>query len=309
MRVILLGPTAVGKTDLSIQLARRLNAEIISVDSRQCYRYMNIGTAKPTLQELAEVKHYNISILDPDQQDSAAKFYERTVGWEREIRDREKTPLFVGGSTLHLQFVTQPFDDLPPADRENVRKLESRISREGLEKVYETLEKVDPEYTDQMDGMNPQRIIRALDVWMQTGKPFSTFHTEKKEDRLRPGTVVFGLKRKRDLLYHRINRRVDRMFERGLILEVQSILNRGFRPEDPGLNTVGYKEVIAHLQGEISREQMVEDIKTQTRRYAKRQLTWFRRWDFIHWIDLEERSRDEAVELIMKQLAAKSNKD
>lgn len=298
-----------GKTDLSIELARRLNAEIISVDSRQCYRYMNIGTAKPTLQELTRVKHFNISILNPDRKDSAAKFYRRSVEWEKEIRSRDKRVLLVGGSTLHLQFVAQPFDDLPSADRDNIEKLENRISREGLESVYEILEKVDPEYADRMDGMNPQRIIRALDVWMQTGQPFSDFHSGKEKDRLRPGTLVFGLRREREQLYDRINRRVDRMFEKGLIREVRSIFNCGYDAEDPGLNTVGYKEVIAHLNGELSHEQMITDIKTQTRRYAKRQLTWFRRWAFIHWIDLDETAPGRAIEIITRQLAAESNKD
>lgn len=309
MRILLIGPTAVGKTSVSLDLAERLNAEIISADSRQCYKYMNIGTATPTEEELNRVKHYNISIIDPSVKDSAADYYNRAMNWEKEIEAKGKHILYAGGSTLHQQCIIKPFDEIPDANEKHIARLEQRIEEEGLDSLFAQLQEVDPEYAAAMDGMNPQRIVRALDVWMQTGKPFSSFHSDDDDFELPAGTLVFGLRRNRQKLYERINKRVDLMFEKGFLDEVRSILDMGYSLQDPGLNTVGYKEAIAHLQGELSREKMVKDMKTQTRRYAKRQITWFKRWDFVHWIDLDDITQKEAVEKVLQHLAAKSNKD
>jgi len=304
VRILLIGPTAVGKTSLSITLAQEMDAEIISADSRQCYKYMDIGTSSPTAHELKAVKHYNISILDPHEKDSAADFYERAMQWEEEIRARDKQILYVGGSTLHLQVIIQPMDDVPASSEENQRILSERAEQEGIETLYRELEEVDPEYAEQMDGMNPQRIIRALDVWMQTGKPFSSFHSRGREVRPESGTVVFGLKRDRRNLYDRINRRVDKMMEAGFLDEVKNLLASGYSLEDRALQTVGYREAINYIDGKISREKMMRDMKTQTRRYAKRQLTWFRRWEFIRWLDMDEYSEEEAVEFIKSNIKA-----
>lgn len=309
MRILLLGPTAVGKTSLSIRLANELDAEIISADSRQCYKYMNIGTATPTKEEQEGVPHYNLSIIDPANKDSAVSFYDRAKEWERDIQSRGKNPLYVGGSTLHVQCVIQPLDDVPEADEENITRLKKRMEKEGIESLYRQLQEVDPDYAQKMDGMNTQRIIRALDVWMQTGRAFSSFHSGSDTIEVPDDMIVIGLKRERQRIYDRINSRVEQMFNRGFLDEVESILDRGYTLDDPGLNTVGYKEAIAFLSDEISREKMVEDMKTQTRRYAKRQLSWFRRWDFINWINVDELSKNEAVDNIVYQLAAKSNKD
>lgn len=300
----MIGPTAVGKTSLSITLAQEIGAEIISADSRQCYKYMNIGTSSPTKEELRAVKHYNISILDPHEKDSAADFYERAMRWEEEIRGRDKHVLYVGGSTLHLQFIIQPMDDVPASSEENQQELREQAERKGIEALYRKLKEVDPEYAEKMDGMNPQRIIRALDVWMQTGKPFSSFHNDDREVKPGPDTVVFGLKRDRRKLYDRINRRVERMMEAGFPDEVRNLLDSGYSLENRALQTVGYREAIQYLKGEISSEKMVRDMKTQTRRYAKRQLTWFRRWDFVEWIDMDEYSEEEAVDVIKSKVEA-----
>lgn len=309
MRLLLLGPTAVGKTALSTDLADTVNAEIISADSRQCYKYMNIGTATPSEAERAGIPHYNLSIIDPATKDSVINFYERAMKWEEEIQSRGKNALYVGGSTLHTQCVIQPLDDVPEANEDNIAELEARIAEKGIESLYERLQDVDPEYAQKMDGMNTQRIVRALDVWMQTGRPFSSFHSDDNTITVPDDMAVFGLHRDRQYLYERINERVEKMFEQGFLNEVQSILDRGYSLEDPGLNTVGYKEAIACLNDEISRDKMIKDMKTQTRRYAKRQLSWFRRWDFIKWIDLDDISQSGAVDYIEQQLAAKSNKD
>lgn len=308
MNIMLLGPTAVGKTAVSVRLAKRLDAEIISVDSRQCYRGVDIGTATPGEEEREDVPHYNLSILDPGEPDSAAEFCERARQWAADINARGKPAIYAGGSTLHLRCIIEPLDDVPESDQENRRKLERRMESEGVESLYGMLQEVDPDYAERMDGMNPQRIVRALDVWMQTGRPFSSFHTSGE---LRPPEQleVFGLRRDREQLYDRINMRVDRMIEEGLVDEVRSLLEAGYSTEDPGLNTVGYREPAAYLRDEISREEMARRIKTRSRRYAKRQLTWFRRWDFIRWVDAGSRSAEEIAEIIEKRLAAKSNKD
>lgn len=309
MQILLLGPTAVGKTALSVDLAEEIEAEIISADSRQCYKYMNIGTATPTAEERGNIPHYNLSIIDPATKDSAVNFYERAMGWEQEIQSRASHVLYVGGSTLHVQCVIQPLDDVPSANEGNIAMLEAQIEEEGIETLYKKLQEVDPEYAQKMDGMNTQRIVRALDVWMQTGRPFTSFHSDDNTITVPEDMIVFGLKRDRQHLYDRINRRVDQMFEQGFLHEVRSILDKGYSLEDPGLNTVGYKEAIAFLNNDISREQMIKDMKTQTRRYAKRQLSWFRRWDFINWIDLENIDKAGALDFIRQQLAAKANKD
>jgi tRNA dimethylallyltransferase len=308
LRILLIGPTAVGKTALSVDLAKDLDAEIISADSRQCYKFMNIGTATPSKSEKGDVPHYNLSIIDPAKKDNAMNFRGRAMKWEKEIQSSGKNVLYVGGSTLHLQCIIQPLDDVPEANEENIAQLEAKIEEEGIESLYKKLQKVDPAYVQKMDGMNRQRIIRALDVWLQTGRPFSSFHSEN-EIRLPDGMVVFGLKRGRQKLYDRINRRVDTMVEQGFLDEVKSILDRGYSLDDPGLNTVGYKQAIAFLHGDLTRERMVEDMKTQTRRYAKRQLSWFRRWDFIHWIDLDEISKSEVHDFIGQKVAAELNKE
>ncbi|MDZ7772803.1 MAG: tRNA (adenosine(37)-N6)-dimethylallyltransferase MiaA [Balneolaceae bacterium] len=307
--IMLLGPTAVGKSSVALELAELLGGEIISADSRQCYREVNIGTATPSAGERERVPHHNIGILDPKERDSAADFCERARAWAEGIRARARKVLYVGGSTLHLQCLLQPFDEVPEADEENRDALEKRLEREGVEPLYGELREVDPDYARQMDGMNPQRIVRALDVWMQTGRPFSSFHTGG-EVQPPDHIAVFGLRREREELYRRINLRAKRMAEEGLVEEVERLLEAGYTTDDPGLNTVGYREPAAFLRGEISREEMVRRIQARTRRYAKRQLTWFRRWDFIRWVDADGQSPAEITRTIAdKRLAAKSNKD
>src|SRR5699024_440119 len=201
-KVILTGPTAVGKTAASLAFAEKWNAEIISSDSRQCYKYLNIGTATPTDDELTQIKHYNISIIDPAEKDSAGRFYERAMQWEQQIENKKKHIFYVGGSTLHQQCIIQPFDEVPTANEANIAQLAQQIASEGLASLYKKLQQVDPVYAKAMDGMNRQRIIRALDVWMQTGDPFSSFHSNKKiipDD----NTIVIGFARERRQLYER----------------------------------------------------------------------------------------------------------
>jgi len=301
LRIIILGPTAAGKTRLSIQLAEELNTSIISADSRQCYKHIDIGTAKPTAEELQRVQHFNISVLGLDEDDNAMEFQRRAEAWEQQILENSEHVIFVGGSTLHIQSLIQPFNEMPEADEENIAKLNKRIENEGLESLYGVLEEIDPEYLKKMDGMNRQRIIRALDVWMQTGKPFSSFH-QQGEIQPDEDTIVFGLKWPRQKLYDRINQRVDQMMEMGLVEELKSILRAGNPKDLQSLNTVGYKEVIKYLDGEWSLDKAVEKIKTSTRRYAKRQMTWYKRWEFIHWLDADVLSTEEMKHEVLRKV-------
>jgi tRNA dimethylallyltransferase len=304
LRIILLGPTASGKTELSLQIAEELGIPIISVDSRQCYKHLDIGTAKPSEKELQRVGHYNISNLELDEPDSVLAFSERAEAWEKKILNSSDHSFFVGGSTLHLQSLIRPIEDIPSANEENIAEIESQIDKEGIEPVYNKLKSVDPEYVDTMDGMNRQRIIRALDVWMQTGKPFSSFHSNE-EFELPENTVVFGLQRDRQNLYDRINQRVDNMIDEGLVEETQKVLEMGYSKDLQPLNAVGYREIIAVLEGKMELDKAIEKIKTQTRRYAKRQLTWFRRWDFIEWLPADKKKPEELKEILLSHLAAK----
>ena len=295
------GPTASGKTGLAILLANKLNAEIISVDSRQCYRLLDIGTAKPTKEELEAVPHHNISVLDPDEEDSVANFKKRADRTTEEILSRGKKVIYCGGSTLHLQSLIKPLDDIPSADPQHVEKLQSIANEKGVEILFEQLKKVDPDYAKKMDGLNRQRIIRALDVWQQTGKPFSSFHSENPieppED-----MAVFALNHPRPKLHQRISQRTDRMFELGFMEEVKQILQMGYDPGLQSLQTVGYRQAVQYLRGEISEEKMIKDIKTATRRYAKRQITWLRRWPFVIWLNMTEMNKESAIQEIFTKL-------
>jgi len=306
-KIVILGPTASGKTNLATELALNLDSEIISADSRQCYRYLDIGTAKPTPEQLQAVPHYNISILDPDEYDSAALFKERADKWTSEILKNSQQVIYCGGSTLHLRSLIQPFDEIPPSNKRNLSLLEKKLKQKGEDHLLNELAKTDPDYLQKIDGFNKQRVFRALDVYIQTGKPFSRFHTGQPvtpPDEM----IVIGLHHPRKKLYDRINSRVLKMIENGLVEETKSILENGYSRKVQSLQTVGYRQVIEHLDGKLSFDQMIADIQTQTRRYAKRQLTWFRRWNFIEWIDADKLSLTEQIKTAEQKLAAKFQK-
>lgn len=234
--------------------------------------------------------------MNPDEPDSAADFAKRCSTWESQLKNNVEIIIYAGGSTLHLESILYPFDPLPEADPANIQKLEEQAEQSGIESLYSRLKQVDPQYIQKMDGMNRQRILRALDVWMQTGKPFSSFHQHKPT---RPAVDhVFVLAPEREFLYRRINARVEQMLDQGLVKEVQSILDKGYSPDLQSLQTVGYREVIAYLSGNMNYPEMEDKIKIQTRRYAKRQLTWFRRWKHAHWIDSGRSASDILTEIL-----------
>jgi len=306
-QIIIAGPTASGKSSLAVALALETKAEIISVDSRQCYKKIDIGTAKPNGEQLQLVRHHNISELDLNEKDSVAAFRERALKAAHEIESRGKNVIFCGGSTLHLKSLIQPLDDIPSSNKENVNHLNKRADSEGVEVLHKELLEIDPDYAERMDGLNRQRIIRALDVWKQTGKPFSSFHSNK-EITLPDNMLFFALYHPRKLLHKRIEVRTDEMIQQGLVEETKQLLDEGYSPDLQALQTVGYRQTIQYINGDIPYEQMVADIKTATRRYAKRQITWLRKWPFVDWIDRHTKSEKECVQYIQQRVAAESQK-
>ena len=283
---VLTGPTAVGKTALSVRLAERLGAEIVSADSRQVYRELTVGTAKPEADVLARVPHHFIDELDLGEPFSAGAFAEGAEARIREILERGRVPLVVGGSTLYLHALLHGLADVPPVPAEVRTAVEGRLEREGAGALYRELERVDAASAQAMDPTKTQRLVRALEVYHGTGRPLSFYHRVQRPPPFR--YRVYVLHRDRAALYERIGRRVDAMLEAGLIGEVRGLLARGADPATNALRTIGYREAIAFLQGRIPQAEMVRLIKRNTRRYAKRQLTWFRRFPDFEWLDLAQ---------------------
>jgi len=299
MDIFIVGPTASGKTELSIKLAQLLDSPIISADSRQCYLGMDIGTAKPTVSELASAAHFNISILPPDQKDDAAAFVERVNLWKRE--HPHPNWIIVGGSTLYLQSLLFPLDDIPKSDPALQNEIEDSIRLHGLQHAWERLRSLDPAYAKQMDGLNHQRIVRALCVCIQTGRSFSSFH--RRDGFQKPdSTLVWGLTMGREQLVKRIDDRVDTMIDAGLVDEVRRLIDSGYNRQCNALKTVGYAEVFDYLDGKIDHDDMVSQIKAHTRQYSRRQMTWFRRWPFVEWIDIGQTTPADALVLIRDRL-------
>lgn len=281
--LVLVGPTASGKTSLSIQLARILNAEIISADSRQVYRYLDIGTAKPTKRELAEAPHHFIDILPPDAGYSAGLFGVRGRAVAEQIFSRGRVPLVVGGSGLYVKSLIDGLFSGPGADPDLRATLEERLRNEGAVGLLEDLRRVDPESAAGIDPTKPRRIVRALEVCLLTGRPMSELHRTEKPA-IPFEAVQVGLLWDRTLLNGRIDARCDGMLDAGLTAEVDWLAGMGYDRRLSALNTVGYAEGFACRAGEISRAEMIRLFKRNTRRYAKRQMTWFRSDSRINWI-------------------------
>ncbi len=295
------GPTAVGKTALSLHMASLLDAEIVSVDSRQIYKELDIGTAKPTEDELNTVRHHfigEISIEEPVSAGQYALMAEKRIA---DILSRGKVPLLIGGSTLYLHALHHGMADIPEVDDAIREEIAARLQREGSEKLYRELVEVDPEAARTMDMTKSQRLIRALAVYRATGRPLSWFHAQSHPPRFKYKTIVLHLDR--EILYRRIEQRVDLMLESGLVDEVGGLMGQGLDLTMPVLKTIGYREVIEHLQGVHDHSEMVRLIKRNSRRYAKRQLTWFRRYPDYEWLD-RNATNEELVNGILSVLAA-----
>ncbi len=300
--LFIVGPTAVGKTALSVKIAEKTGAEIISADSRQIYKYLDIGTAKVEDHLRQKIPHYLIDIRTPDQYFSAGQFADLAREIIRDIINRGKLPVVVGGSGLYIRALIDGFFSGKVRDESIRRILDEELGAKGLEALYQELMQVDPAYALKISPNDPHRILRALEVYRATGKPFTDWHKKKPAPAFfRP--VQFGLTMERSLLYQRINQRVDEMLKFGLIDEVQKILQMGFSKELNALNTVGYKEVIQYINQEISYSEMLELIKRHTRQFAKRQLTWFKKDKRINWLDVSHITDWDAIaEKILKEL-------
>ncbi|MEP0545805.1 MAG: tRNA (adenosine(37)-N6)-dimethylallyltransferase MiaA [Rhodothermales bacterium] len=282
----LIGPTAVGKTELSIGLAERMDGEIVSADSRQIYRQLSIGTAKPDHKHLQRVPHHFIDELDISEPFSAGRFAQAATERIDQILKRGKIPIVVGGSTLYIEALLHGLAEIPPTTTATRTALMDRLDREGEDILFQELQAVDPDSAAMMDATKTQRVVRALEVYIDTGQPLSSYHEEKTVSRHRFAPRV--LTRPRVELYDRINRRVDEMLDRGLVEENRSLQPYVNERTPNPLRTIGYREPLAYLRGEIGFEEMVRLIKRNSRRYAKRQLTWFRRHGEYVWFDISQ---------------------
>jgi len=284
----IVGPTASGKSDLAMSLSASLNGEIVSADSRQIYKFLDIGTSKPTAEDRKRIRHHFVDILNPTQDYSAGEFGNEARKTIKDIAGRGKQPILVGGSGLYVRAVVDGFFGGPGRDPEVRDQLEARLKEEGAAALLNLLSKTDPTTASRMELSKPRRIVRALEVYYITGRPLSEFHREQST--VLPFEVVqLGLEWGRAHLYDRINKRVDSMISAGLIEEVKHLQEQGYGRNLNALNTVGYKEVFDFLEGSSSYDEMIDLVKRNTRRFAKRQLTWFRSDERIKWMKVDER--------------------
>lgn len=291
----IVGPTGIGKTALSIELAKNLKTEIISCDSRQFYKELKIGTAAPSSEELSLVPHHFIGNLGIAQDYSVGDFEKDALRKINELFNKYDQLIMVGGSGLYEKAVNEGLDNFPDIDSKVREDLMVEIQEKGLSYLQEELKKNDPEYYSQVDYNNPMRVMRALEIFRGTGKPYSSFRKNLVEKR-NFISVKIGLTASRDLIYDRINKRVDLMMEKGLLEEVISL--QSYRHKN-ALQTVGYKELFDYLDGNSSLEFAIDEIKKNSRRYAKRQLTWYRRDESVNWFDYQ--STQEIVDFVTKK--------
>ena len=298
--IVLLGPTGVGKTALSIDLAEYYNSPIISADSRQFFKGLKIGTAAPTNEQLLRVHHHLVGMLDVEDYYSASEFESDALSIILDLHKSHDVLIASGGSMMYIDALCNGIDDVPTIDEGLRNDLYTLYQQEGLEPIKSQLKILDPTFYDQVDLKNHKRVIHALEVCMMTGKPYSSFRTNTKKQR--PFNIIkIGLTRNREELYERINLRVDDMIKQGLLAEAQK-----FYPlrHLNSLNTVGYKELFKYMEGEWTLDFAIEKIKQSTRIYSRKQMTWFKRDQEIHWINLSEKSENEALNEIIKLITA-----
>ena len=282
--IVITGPTAVGKTALCLEIAKHFDIPIINADSRQIYRELRIGTAQPTKEQMQEVKHYFVGTLGLDDYYSASLFEQQVLECLEHQFLTNDYALLSGGSMMYIDAVCDGIDDIPTIDDETRTLMKQRLADEGLEALVEELRRLDPEYYEIVDRQNPRRVVHALEICTMTGKTYTSFR--KREKRQRPFQIIkIGLNRPREELYDRINQRVDQMMADGLLEEARSLyplrhLN--------ALNTVGYKELFDHLEGRWPLEEAVERIKGNTRCYARKQLTWYKKDERMKWFHPQE---------------------
>ena len=297
--VVITGPTGVGKTSVGIDVAKHFHSEIISCDSRQIYRELSIGTAVPEAEELKAIPHHFIHSHSIEDNYNASRYETEALALLEFLFQKHDILLLVGGSMMYVDAVCKGIDIMPDADPEIRNDLKTRLENEGLESLRRQLKNLDPDYYQTVDLKNPNRIIHALEITLQTGKPYSSFRTNTNKKR--PFSIIkIGLYREREELHQRINRRVDQMIANGLQEEAQKVYPI---KELNALNTVGYRELFSFFDGDISKEKAIELIKRNSRRYARKQLTWFRRDEEMKWFGPNQNS--EIIQYIENQITQK----
>lgn len=304
--LIITGPTAVGKSALALDVAERIDAEIISADSRQVYRGMEIGTAKASPAERARVPHHGLDLVDPDQRYSAGQFARDAALWIEAIEARAHAPLIVGGTGFFIHSLTHPMFREPAMSAERRESLREYLSTFEPARLRSWLDRLDPQSAGRLTGRGgTQRVMRALEVVLLTGRTLPWWQANRPPETppLQAATVVLDMPR--DRLYRRIDSRVDAMLEAGLLEEVARLLKDGYAPDDPGMTATGYAEIAAHLQGDLTLAAAADEIRSRTRKYARRQLTWFRNKLAAGavWLDAT-RSRDELVDQVLSRWRA-----
>ena len=289
--IVILGPTAVGKSALAVELALRVQGEIIGVDALQVFRGFDIGTAKPSAADRVRVPHHLIDICEPTERLSAGRFASLARDAIREVEERGNPALLVGGSGFYLQVVLEGISPIPEVDEDIREALRQRLIDEGLTSLRRELELLDPKTAAALEPGDTQRTLRALEVLRATGRGLSDWHAEQPREERIATEQVLGLTLPRAQLYERIEARVRSMMKDGWLLEVERLLDRGLEPEIPAFQAIGYRQLAAHLRGETSLEQAVAEVVSATRRYAKRQMTWFRRRAGVRWLSMEEPQR------------------
>ena len=287
--IVLTGPTAIGKTSLSISLAKAVNGEIISADSMQVYKHMDIGSAKIRPEEMKGVPHYLVDVLEPEEEFHIVKFQQMAKAAMKEIYGKGKIPILVGGTGFYIQAVTRDIDFTEAKQEDAYRlELEALAEEKGAEYLHEMLQKVDPASAESIHAHNVKRVIRALEFYHQNGTPISAHNEEQKAQESPYNLAYFVLNGPREILYDRIDRRVDQMLEEGLVKEVENLKEMGCHRGMVSMQGLGYKEILACLEGEYPLEEAVRILKRDTRHFAKRQLTWFRREKDVIWVNKEE---------------------
>lgn len=304
--IVIVGPTASGKTKLSIELAKAIDGEIISADSMQVYKYMDIGTAKPDEDEMAGIRHYLIDEVYPDEEFSVARFQELAMKYIEEIIQRNKMPIIVGGTGLYINSLLYNINfSETVSDWELREELKKEAEEKGNEYLHQKLKEIDPEAASKIHMNNVKRVIRAIEVFKHTNKPISYHQEVSRQEPPGYNYIVFGLKSDREKLYERINARVDLMIERGLVDEVRKLIELGYDKNTIAMQGLGYKEMLSYLRNEMTLEEVIYILKRDTRHYAKRQITWFKRLENVCWLDIQETAEiSEAIKIIKYHIAS-----
>jgi len=303
--IVIVGPTAVGKSDLAFDLALKINGEIVSADSMQIYKLMDIGTAKPEVSKRNIVRHYMIDIVYPDEEYSVALYKQDAEKAIEKIYSKNKIPIVVGGTGLYINSIINKVNYSESGPDKNFREQLDNLSNEkGIEYLHNMLYKIDPVSAKKISVNDKKRIIRALEVYYRTGKPISYYQQlSNNQPNTKYNTLIFGLTMNRTILYDRIERRVDIMINKGLVEEVRSLLSMGYDERLNSMQAIGYRQILGYLRGKLGLNEAINLIKRDTRRYAKRQLTWFRNNDRVEWFDLDKIDEEDIIKKIIERLA------